>query len=273
MMAVKIAILNQKGGVGKSTTCFNVAGVLAKNHGSKVLCIDCDASGNLSNALLSEQQSGFDKENSLSLADLITSDINVSDVIIKACIKSRENATPKYMGISVLPCNKKITGMRIDNVYVLKNKLEPVENEYDYMIFDLPPSLTENTIAVLATVNYVLVPLSVDMDSVEGYSELIDTLNTIRSEGINENIHMLGTFITNFDSTAAFDKFILETFKDSFRDIFFDIPIFKSTDVKQSRYFLRPLVWYKRTAKATKAYEKLTEQVLNKIKYIASNNM
>lgn len=270
-MAVKMAVLNQKGGVGKSTSCFNIAGVLAKNYHMKVLCVDCDASGNLSNALLSENESGFDKDDSLSLADLITSDIEASNIVIKACLKSRENATPKYMGISVLPCNKKITGISINDVNVIKDKLKPLEDEYDFMIFDLPPSLTENTIAVLAAVNYVLVPLSVDMDSVEGYSELIDTLNTIRSEGINKNIQMLGTFLTNFDSTAAFDRFILETFKDSFRDIFISVPIYKSTDVKQSRYFSRPLVWYKRTAKATRAYEKLTEQVINRISDISRN--
>lgn len=259
---VKIGIFNQKGGVAKTTSTFNIAGYLAKNFNKKVLIIDTDPQANLTKSMLSESEFG---ENDFTLVDCIENDTDVNEVIKTSLLRSRGNAKPKDLGIDVLPTERKMIATKVENDNVFQKLFEGIKKEYDYVLIDFPPFLSEITVSVLTSVDYIIVPASVDYDSLSGYGELLDTINTIKLNGLNEKIEILGIFLTMFNKNETFDKYVYEDCKNNFGEQLFTTTIRRSTQAKQSSYFGTPLSWFKPYCNVAKDYEELTNEIVKKI--------
>lgn len=254
----KIALFNQKGGCAKTTSVVNIAGFLAKK-GKKVLVVDCDPQANATQFLLMENEPVAD-----TIVSVVDGEKDIAEVILPALIRTRGNANPKNIGIYVLPAERSMAVAELENEYVLKNLLLQVDGKYDYVIFDCPPYISEFTVNILAATDKVLVPATVDKDALEGYGELIDTINLLKSNGVNPNLDVLGVFLTIYNERELFDRYMAKECAETFGDTYIDIPIRRHTYAKQSALFGRPLCWYKPSSKVAKDYEALTDEIIER---------
>lgn len=255
----KLALFNQKGGCAKTTSVVNIAGYMAKMD-KKVLVVDCDPQANATQFLLMENEK---------VADTIVSVINgvrkLQEVMTPALIRTRGNANPRYVGIDVVSAERSMAVAELADEYVLKKMLEQVENQYDYVIFDCPPYLGEFTVNILAAADRVLVPATVDKDALEGYAELIDTINMLKSNGINPDLSVLGVFLTIYNDRESFDRYMAGECAETFGNTYINIPIRRHTFAKQSALFGRPLCWYKPSSKIANDYEALTIEIMKRM--------
>ncbi len=282
--AIKIAVFNQKGGVAKTTTVFNMAGILAKS-GSKVLVIDVDSQANVSTSLLMENMAEYDEKHGtvgqmlddvMTLKDIIEVPSRINDAIIKAKICIRDGGVAKWRGIDVIPANSKLQDLRVedmddeDSLYAIRDALGMIRRtrkhayDYDYILFDLPPHLGELSVAVLAATDHVLVPATVDSYSMNGYGELMDTVESIRSMGLNPNLDIIGVFFTMIQPLQKYDRTMYQDVRDQLGDVFIDTPIRSNSNAKLAAHFGCPLCWLKRTAGVTQDYIAVTEETLRR---------
>lgn len=273
---IKIGVFNQKGGVGKTTTVINIAGIMAKRK-LKILVIDGDPQANTTSTLLMENIAEFEKETKKffyeehsTLLECIENPSLVNDSIIKAKIVVRDGSPPKWRGIDVLPSKRALAGIDIegnDNIIKVIEAVKATRTrpyEYDFIFFDLPPYLSSLSINVLSAVDYVLVPATVDKDSLDGYSELLDTVQNIKLMEINTSLKILGVFLTMINSQTNYDKYMYSSVKESLGEVFIDIPIRWNSYVKQASHFGCPLCWFKRNEKVTRDYELVTDEILRR---------
>lgn len=281
---VKIAVFNQKGGVAKTTTVFNMAGILAKS-GSKVLVIDADPQANVSSSLLFENISEYDAKhgttgqmlrNSKTLRDIVDRPECINDAIIKAKFMLQDKAKPKWKGVDVIPANSLMydmppledpddeeSGLIILKALNMIRKTRKHLYDYDYILFDLPPHLGELTIAILAAVNYVLVPASVDSYSLNGFGELNDTVNYLVNSGRNPDLRIIGIFFTMMQASPYYIGLYSDAM-DALGDTFMKSTIRQNVNAKKASECGCPLCWLKRNAGITKDYINLTEEVLRR---------
>ena len=184
-----IAIANQKGGVGKTTTSINLSACLAE-QGKKVLVVDIDPQGNATSGL------GIDK-NALenTVYELFIEECNMEDCIQEEALEH----------LDVLPSNVNLSGAEIDLIgidgreYILKNLLTDIKDNYDFVIIDCPPSLNILTVNAMVTADTVLVPIQCDYYALEGLSQLIHTINLVKKR-LNTELEMEGVFFTMYDA-------------------------------------------------------------------------
>lgn len=255
----KLALFNQKGGCAKTTSVVNIAGYMAKK-GRKVLVVDCDPQANATQFLLMENEPVTD-----TIVSAISGEKDLKEVIVPALIRTRGNAKPKYLGIDVVPAERSMAVAELADEYVIRKLLEQVGEHYDYIFFDCPPYLGEFTLNILAAADRVLVPATVDKDALEGYAELIDTINMLKSNGVNPELSVLGVFLTIYNGREAFDRYMAGECAETFGDTYINIPIRRHTFAKQSALFGRPLCWYKPTSKIAKDYEALTVEIMKRM--------
>lgn len=281
---IKIAVFNQKGGVAKTTTVFNMAGILAKS-GLKVLVIDVDSQANVSTSLLMENMADYDEEqgtvgamldNTMTLKDIIEVPSRINDAIIKAKICIRDGYAAKWRGIDVIPANSQLQDLRVedmddeDSLYAIRDAIGKIKRtrkhayDYDYILFDLPPHLGELSVAVLAAADYVLVPATVDSYSMNGYSELMDTVKSIRSMGLNPDLDIIGVFFTMIQPLQKYDRSMYQDVREQLGDVFIDTPIRSNSNAKLAAHIGCPLCWLKRSAGVTQDYIAVTEEVLRR---------
>lgn len=261
----KIAFVNIKGGVGKTTGIFNVAGVLAK-QGKKVLCIDLDRQCNLTTAMLSNKESCWSKRNDKTIMDVFEGNANICDVVKQNYIIDIGKRKAAYYGIDIIPGSK----MLRKNEYIRKTYKSIresltiyAENEgYDYVLCDLPAnSEVLNEICFSDICDEIISPFSVDKFSVDGYEELMDVVNKAREK--NE-VKMLGIYLSKYDSRISLDKFIKEELE-SFGSIFIkDVQIPSKTDIRETVILGKPISFYKSKSSTLDAYEKLTREIMNR---------
>ncbi len=183
-----IAVANQKGGVGKTTTCVNVAAALAKRN-RKVLLCDCDPQGNSTSGM------GVSKEHAPNVYDLLVRGADASDCIVKT----------QYG--DVLPSNKELSGASVELVdmanreYVLKTRLLWAEETYDYIFIDCPPSLELLTLNALAAADSVLIPVQCEYYALEGIADLMTTIKLTKKR-LNPSLEIQGIVLTMYDSQA-----------------------------------------------------------------------
>lgn len=259
-MSNKVAFINGKGGCGKTTSIFHVAGVLA-HRGQKVLVIDLDKQRNTTDTLLMECEEEVDK----TVFDYMTGYATIEEVVRQSMFRSRGNAKPKYYGVDVLPSDVRLEDEKKLRIVDIKDDITAfIDTQgYDWVLVDMPPSnKTLNEICFAQIVDYVIVPFSSDIFSVSGYGDLMDTVQ--RAREINENLNILGIYLSRYMENCAVDKYIREQLEE-FGDIFIDVQIPLMADIREAVMFGRPISYYKIFSKSKTAYEKLVDAMENRI--------
>lgn len=249
-----IAILNQKGGVGKTTSTINIAGELSL-RGKKVLIIDGDSQGN------STQNLGMYNPDNLTISNVLLGEKSINDVILHTAFENIDlvpaNLRLQYAEMSL---QQRVT--RNDNV--LKKAMSELRTSYDYIIVDCPPSLSTMTVNILTYVENVLVPVKTDRNSLEGYESLLDMVNAIRQDS-NENLKILGLFITVFEKQTVLDRKIFEDVQNGIGNLFINVPIRKCIEVREAPMSALPVCYYSNTSNGTEDYRNLTTAIIERL--------
>lgn len=246
-----IAIANQKGGVGKTTTSINLSAALAA-QGKKVLIIDTDPQGNTT--------SGFGVEkNEL---DNTVYELMLNECTIKECIL--EEVIPN---MDMLPTNVNLAAIEIETIdvankeYILKNEIDWIKDKYDFILIDCPPSLSMLTVNAMTAADSVLVPIQCEYYALEGLSQLIHTINLVKSR-LNENLEMEGVVFTMYDSRTNLSAEVVENVKDNLDEHIFDTVIPRNIRLAEAPSFGQPITVYDPKSAGSVSYLSLAEEII-----------
>ena len=249
-----ICIFNQKGGVGKTTTNINLCAYLAM-EGYKVLAIDIDPQGNTTSGL------GIDKKNlELSMYDVLTSDASLKDVIIKSDLVQNLHIAPSTMelaGAEVEMIDKK------DREQILSRKIGEVQDEYDYVFIDCPPSLGILTINALTSSKSVLIPIQSEFYALEGVGQLINTVQLVK-KSLNKDLEIEGILMTMYDFRTNLSNEVFKEVKEYFGDKVFKSTIPRNIRLAEAPSFGLPIVLYDEKCKGADAYLNFTKEFLER---------
>ena len=251
MKVNKIVFLNQKGGVGKTTTAINVGSELA-SRSYKVLMVDLDSQGNLSLSVSADSSKPGIYELMAGTAD-------------KSCIQSTpiQNLYCLSGGINMAGAEIELSNIR-NREYVLSGVLKNLENEYDFILLDCPPALGLVTLNALAYTEYVLIPMQCEFLAMEGLSLLFKTVNSIKKT-LNPNIKILGILFTMYTKRNNLNKQVIEDVSSYFSDDVFKTIIPRNVRLSEAPSHGLPINAYARSSSGAKAYSDLTEEVLNRV--------
>jgi chromosome partitioning protein len=246
-----IAIANQKGGVGKTTTSINLSSCLAAK-GKKVLVIDIDPQGNTTSGFGIEKN---ELENTV--YELMLGDCSIEDCIIK-------NVLPN---ISILPSNVNLAAAEIELIgvdrkeYILKNEIDWVKDGYDFIIIDCPPSLSMLTVNAMTTADKVLVPIQCEYYALEGLSQLIHTINLVR-ERLNPHLDMDGVVFTMYDSRTNLSAQVVENVKSNLKQKVYDTLIPRNIRLAEAPSYGKPINMYDPKSAGAESYMALAGEVI-----------
>ena len=250
-MAKVIAIANQKGGVGKTTTSVNLSACLGE-LGQRVLLIDIDPQGNATSGL------GIDKGKiEKSIYDVLVDDIPIKDTVIGTEVDN----------LKVLPATIQLAGAEIELVASmsretkLKKAIDKVKNEYDFVIIDCPPSLGLLTINSLTAANSILVPIQCEFYALEGLSQLLKTITLIQ-DNLNQDLVLEGVVLTMFDSRTNLSGQVVQEVKNHFQQKVFKTIIPRNVRLSEAPSFGRPVIKYDPKSKGAEVYYNLAKEVL-----------
>ena len=248
-----IAYANQKGGVGKTTTCVNVSAYLA-TMGKKVLLIDLDPQGNATSAV------GLDKDTNLkSIYNVITGENYVEEVIKKTCVD----------GLDILPSEINLAGAEIELVSmdnrerVIKNILNRLKNLYDYICIDCPPSLGLLTVNALTACDSVLIPIQCHFFALEGLTQLMNTIKLVKKH-LNAQIDVEGVVLTMKDNRSNLVSQVSEEIRRFFGKKVFNTVIPNNIRLAEAPSYGLPICKYDSKSKGGIAYKELTEELLER---------
>lgn len=247
-MGKTIAVVNQKGGVGKTTTCVNLSYALHLRN-KKVLLCDCDPQGNSTSGL------GVDKSTSPNTYDILMND------------ESAVNAVVETKFGSLIPANRELSGALIELVstigreYVLKEALETIKGSYDYIFIDCPPSLELLTLNALCAADSVLVPVQCEYFALEGLTDLMSTVKTINKR-LNPGLALEGIVMTMFDSRTNLSIEVEQEIVKFFGTKVFETRIPRNIRISEAPSHGKPVIAYDRSSKGSKAYLKLASEFL-----------
>lgn len=249
-----VCVFNQKGGVGKTTTNINLCSYIAM-LGYKVLAIDIDPQGNTTSGL------GIDKRKlDKSIYDVITTDISLKDII-----KQSELVENLY----VAPAKMNLAGAEIEIIgvegreLILKNKIKDLENEFDFIFLDCPPSLGMLTINALACCQSVLIPIQCEFYALEGVGQLINTINLVK-KSLNKSLEIEGVIMTMYDSRTNLSNEVYKEVEKYFNDRVYKSTIPRNIRLAEAPSFGLPIMLYDDKCKGAEAYEALTNEFLSR---------
>lgn len=251
-MVKTIAIANQKGGVGKTTTAINLSSCIAE-AGKKVLVIDMDPQGNCT--------SGFGiRKNELenTLYELI-----IGECTLRECIMNVNSVK----NLKIIPSNVNLAGAEIDLLdlndreYVLKNEIDYIKDDYDYIIIDCPPSLNMLTVNALTTADSVLVPIQCEYYALEGISQLINTIDLIHDR-LNENLKIEGVVFTMFDARTNLSTDVVKNVQDNLDVKVYNSIIPRNVRLAEAPSNGLPINIYDSSSTGAKSYKNLAEEIM-----------
>lgn len=251
---VILAVTNQKGGVGKTTTSINLAFSLAKDKKKKVLLVDFDPQGNATSGL------GINKaELELTVLDVIQGGRSLSDVALKT----------NYKNLHLIPATPQLANAEVELAAAehrftrLKNALSTLE-DYDYVVIDSPPSLSLLTVNGLIAADYVLLPVQAEFYALEGLGQLLETIQLVR-KGMNPTLELLGVLVTMLDSRTTLSNQVYEEIKKHFPGKVFETTIPRNVRIAEAPSHGEPVGAYDRWCKGARAYRALAEEVNKRI--------
>ena len=246
-----IAIANQKGGVGKTTTAINFSTLLAK-RGKKVLLIDADPQGNATSGI------GMDKNVEFSVYDLIINDeIEPKDTIQKTEIKN----------LSICPSNINLAGAEVELVsmmsreYRMKEKLDMIKEKYDYIIIDCPPSLGLITLNSFTAANSVLIPVQCEYYALEGLGQLFNTVQLVQKH-LNKEFEIEGALLTMYDVRTNLSNQVVKEVTKYFGDKVYKTVIPRNIKLSEAPSYGMPISVYDARSKGAKSYDKFVKEFL-----------
>ncbi|ERI04865.1 ParA family protein [Aneurinibacillus aneurinilyticus] len=246
-----IAVTNQKGGVGKTTTSVNLSACIAK-EGRKVLLVDIDAQGNATSGI------GVEKANvRYCVYDVLINDINILDATLPTDIE----------GLFVLPATIQLAGAEIELVPVysrekrLKKALDVVRDTYDYIIIDCPPSLGILTINALTAADSVLIPIQCEYYALEGLSQLLNTIRLVQKQ-LNRNLYIEGVLLTMLDARTNLGIQVIDEVKKYFQEKVYGTIIPRNIRLSEAPSHGQSIITYDRRSKGAEVYSDLAREVI-----------
>jgi chromosome partitioning protein len=248
------AVVNQKGGVGKSTTSVNLSASLAE-LGLKILLIDLDPQGNATSGF------GLNKnERELCIYNALLGETPLSDIIEPVAVE----------GVFVVPSTIQLAGAEIELVSAmsrenrLKQVLDPVASEFDAVIIDCPPSLGLLTINALTASNSLIIPIQCEYYALEGLSKLLDSIRLVKTH-LNPNLEIFGVVMTMYDSRTKLSNQVVEEVSDFFPTLVFKTLVPRSVRLSEAPSFGQPINLYDPSGKGAIAYRELAKEVIERV--------
>ena len=246
-----IAIANQKGGVGKTTTSINLSSCLA-DLGKKVLLVDIDPQGNATSGV------GIIKQNlENTVYEIFLDECTISECLTKSVVDN----------LNVLPSNVNLSGAEIDLIgvenreYILKNVLDQIKDLYDYIIIDCPPSLNILTVNAMTAADSVIVPIQCEYYALEGLSQLIHTINLIQDR-LNNDLEIDGIVFTMYDSRTNLSSDVVENVKSNVHINIYDTVIPRNVRLAEAPSFGLPIHMYDGKSAGAVAYKNLAKEII-----------
>jgi chromosome partitioning protein len=250
-----IAITNQKGGVGKTTTAINLSAALA-SKGRKTLLVDLDPQSNSSMSYLDIH------ELRLSMYDALTEDqVHIADIVRPA--EKIENLSIAPSTIALAKIEAKLIG-ELDSQYRLKDELQRIQEEFDYVIIDTPPTLGIITVNALVAATHVLIPIQASYFALEGTDDLLETIDKIKVRA-NPELQILGALITMYDKRTLLAKDIYEQIQRVFGVKVFETVITKSVRLEESPAYRESIFTFAPRSTGAYEYYRLSEEVLSRV--------